>query len=76
MNWFVNLLFDSSRSHSFITPVEAPASTKTSAESKATESTGLERPHRLCILTPVDTLNFSHTATPPQWGVAENYANM
>jgi len=44
----ISLLFDSSRSHSFITPEEAPASTKTSAELKATESTGLVCPQRLC----------------------------
>ncbi|POO03654.1 LOW QUALITY PROTEIN: hypothetical protein TorRG33x02_008590 [Trema orientale] len=45
-----NLLFASSKSHCFMTPLEAPARTSTSAESKATDSTGLVCPDRLCSL--------------------------
>ncbi|KAJ0928812.1 hypothetical protein HanRHA438_Chr04g0198171 [Helianthus annuus] len=40
-NQLIDLPFVSSRSQSFITPEEAPAATKTSAESKATDSIGL-----------------------------------
>uniref|UniRef100_A0A2P2L2N9 Uncharacterized protein n=1 Tax=Rhizophora mucronata TaxID=61149 RepID=A0A2P2L2N9_RHIMU len=37
----VRTIFASSKSHNFIAPVEAPLSTKTSAASKVTDSTGL-----------------------------------
>nr|GMC83829.1 hypothetical protein TorRG33x02_008590 [Ipomoea batatas]GMC88014.1 hypothetical protein TorRG33x02_008590 [Ipomoea batatas]GME12033.1 hypothetical protein TorRG33x02_008590 [Ipomoea batatas] len=44
-----NLLFVSSRSHSFTNPDEDPAATKISAESKAIDSTGLVWPDRVYV---------------------------
>lgn len=45
-----DLLFVSSKSHSFMAPEEDPATTKVSAESKATDSTGLVWPHKFCTI--------------------------
>lgn len=42
------VLFASSKSQSLIVPLAAPAATKTSEESKLTESIPLECPDKLC----------------------------
>lgn len=48
-NELLSILFASSKSQSLIVPLAAPAATRTSEESKLTESIPLVCPDKLCI---------------------------
>jgi hypothetical protein len=47
--YITSILFASSKSHSLIVPLAAPAATRTSEESKLTESIPLVCPDKLCM---------------------------
>jgi hypothetical protein len=51
LNIHSDVLLASSKSHNLMVPLAAPAATKTSVESKPTDSTALVCPDKLCTAT-------------------------